>query len=280
MLSNDCSSSTCAPISSPLPHSLGLDIMSLPSTSHNLPLSADNFLLLSVIHPSLSFSKMATDSTLLCHPLRVNPGGLNTKCHHSTENPEPVQTTNKAQHIQGYLESVDPVIAPLPHGDLDGNPLIDRELLVPGLGTSLQGSAILSYPLSKSSPLKVGDSLGVAHCLANASRIESSINNPETMEHNKSTWASVVQKELSGEGIKLQYFPPPIMNGNVVEISPPREIIQQEKDICGYTLVGNFYDKPLNFYAVNYIARKIWARFGLSHVAEHETGFFFFRFPQ
>ncbi|GMH17008.1 hypothetical protein Nepgr_018849 [Nepenthes gracilis] len=82
------------------------------------------------------------------------------------------------------------------------------------------------------------------------------------------SWSAVVQKNKPGGMSSLQYFPPQLGVMDIVEISPPTEVIEEGEAMWGDTLMGYFTGNPIHFHVVNHIVRKLWAQFELKHVAD------------
>ncbi|KAI8555172.1 hypothetical protein RHMOL_Rhmol05G0154200 [Rhododendron molle] len=76
---------------------------------------------------------------------------------------------------------------------------------------------------------------------------------------------------------KLEYIPPSIVNDRIV-VSPSVEVEELGHPKWQRCIVGHFLDKKLAFAAVQHIAMKIWAKFGIREVLSNDKGFFFFMF--
>ncbi|KAI8567605.1 hypothetical protein RHMOL_Rhmol02G0134500 [Rhododendron molle] len=95
------------------------------------------------------------------------------------------------------------------------------------------------------------------------------------------SWSSAVANTMSaidgGVGsksipspnrMKLEYIPPSIVNDRIV-VSPPVEVEELGHPKWQRCIVGHFLDKKLAFAAVQHIAMKIWAKFGIREVFGH-----------
>ena len=76
--------------------------------------------------------------------------------------------------------------------------------------------------------------------------------------------------------MKLQYIEPTLKKG-ATHVSPTYAVIEEGAQAWTHCLVGYFIGSKLPFSAINSIARKIWAKEGLSDVLAQTNGFFFFR---
>lgn len=169
----------------------------------------------------------------------------------------------------GSIDNVgNPRIFPLPNPILNGNRLDFLEQITVPVTDSLTPCASVPLPASQ---------VGVVYC---------GDNHPKT----GTSWSSVVANTVSaidgGVGsksvpspnrMKLEYIPPSIVNDRIV-VSPSVEVEELGHPKWQRCIVGHFLDKKLAFTAVQHIAMKIWAKFGIREVLSNDKGFFFFMF--
>ena len=93
------------------------------------------------------------------------------------------------------------------------------------------------------------------------------------------SWARIVAggSPRRARRMNLQFLEPSLVDG-VVHVAPPSAVIEDGSKDWSDCLVGYFIGSKLPFNAVNTIARKLWAKDGLTDVLGHNTGFIFFRF--
>lgn len=93
-----------------------------------------------------------------------------------------------------------------------------------------------------------------------------------------SSWKDKVSPpSVSHTRMNLQFFPP-VVEGERIRVSPPKDVELQGAVKWKDCLVGHFVDKKLPFLSVKSIATNIWEKYGLTEVLSNEKGFFFFQF--
>src|SRR5581483_4980112 len=77
---------------------------------------------------------------------------------------------------------------------------------------------------------------------------------------------------------KLTYYPPVITELGTRRAIIPDELIQKQAGEWALTLAGYFVGKRPAFPFVQYHARRLWKKYGLSDVLLNNHGYFFFKF--
>ncbi|GMP85741.1 hypothetical protein CsSME_00038783 [Camellia sinensis var. sinensis] len=87
------------------------------------------------------------------------------------------------------------------------------------------------------------------------------------------SWASVVASNQRSS-VKLRYFPPSVVENDIVIDLPKRDDIEK----CEATLVGHFLGKNMNIAYIRAQASRLWKNKGLKSVLSTANGFVFFMF--
>ncbi|KAJ9566898.1 hypothetical protein OSB04_002864 [Centaurea solstitialis] len=102
------------------------------------------------------------------------------------------------------------------------------------------------------------------------------------VDHKPISFAELLKKSsnlLRGKG-KLTYYPPVISELGTRRAVIPDDLIQKQATEWALTLAGYFLGKRPAFPFVQYHARRMWKKYGLSDVILNDQGYFFFKFTR
>ncbi|KAJ9539067.1 hypothetical protein OSB04_031800 [Centaurea solstitialis] len=98
--------------------------------------------------------------------------------------------------------------------------------------------------------------------------------------HKPMSFADLLKKSANlvcGKG-KLTYYPPVVTELGTRRAIIPDELIQKQASEWALTLAGYFIGKRPAFPFVQYHARRMWKKYGLTDVILNDQGYFFFKF--
>ncbi|KAJ9550215.1 hypothetical protein OSB04_014260 [Centaurea solstitialis] len=98
--------------------------------------------------------------------------------------------------------------------------------------------------------------------------------------HKPLSFADLLKKSANlvcGKG-KLTYYPPVVTELGTRHAIIPDDLIQKQANEWALTLAGYFLGKRPAFPFVQYHARRLWKKYGLTDVILNDQGYFFFKF--
>ncbi|KAJ9565486.1 hypothetical protein OSB04_001452 [Centaurea solstitialis] len=98
--------------------------------------------------------------------------------------------------------------------------------------------------------------------------------------HKPVSFADLLKKSanlVSSKG-KLKYYPPVVTELGTRRAIIPDELVQKQASEWALTLAGYFIGKRPAFPFVQYHARRMWKKYGLTDVILNDQGYFFFKF--